>query len=133
MSVENFLENKLQKFSIIDMGFVKAVYFVIGLLVFSLYPALSTLSVWFYLILLIFCAFPLYVHLFSQPGSLLEKAHSYLKSNNPSNQMLLFLTMFFLSLFLGKLLPILVSADWWVYLLIIIPLMIKPLTKTWFW
>lgn len=133
MSVESFLEKQLQKFSIVDLGLVKAVYFVVGLLVFSLYPTLSTLSAWFYFILFIFCAFPLEVHLFSHPGSLLDKAHSYLKSNNPSNQMLLFLTMFFFSLLIGKLLPTLVSADWWVYLLIIIPLMIKPLTKTWFW
>jgi hypothetical protein len=133
MSVESFLENQLQRLSIIDLGLVKAVYFVIGLLVLSLYPALSTLSIWFYGILFVLCAIPLEIHLFSQPGSLLDKMRSYLKSNNPSNQTLLFLSVFFFSLFIAKLLPAIASAAWWVYLLIMIPLMIKPMTKTWFW
>lgn len=133
MSVESFLEKQLQKFTIVDLGFVKSVYFTVGLLVFSLYPTLSALSAWFYFVLFVMCAFPLEVHLFSQSGNLIEKAHAYLQSNNPSNQVLLFLSLFFFALFLGTVFPILVSASWWVYVIIMIPLMIKPLTKTWFW
>ena len=38
MGVEQFLTGKLRKFSIVDIGFVKAVYFLLGLLVYSIYP-----------------------------------------------------------------------------------------------
>lgn len=133
MSAEDFLKKQLQKFSIVDLALVKSVYLMVGFLFFSLYPGLSALSGWFYFSLFIVCAFPLELHLFSQTGSLFEKAHAYLKSNNPSNQVLLFLTMFFFALLLGKCFPTLVSFQWWTYLIVIIPLMIKPLTTTWFW
>lgn len=133
MSAESFLSNQLRKFSLVDFGFVKTVYFVVGLLVYSLYSALSSINWWFYLILAILCAFPLYIHLFSQQGNLWQKAHIYLQTNNASNQVLLFLSLFFFALMVGTLIPILVSGGWWIYVVIIIILAIKPLTKTWFW
>lgn len=133
MSAESFLSNQLRKFSIIDFGFVKSVYFVVGLLVYSLYGALSLIDWWSYLILALLCALPLYIHLFSQKGNLLEKAHAYLQTNNPSNQVLLFLSLFFFALMLGSLIPVLVAGNWWTYVLVIVVLAIKPLTKTWFW
>lgn len=133
MSAESFLSNQLRKFTLVDFVFVKSVYFVVGLFIYSLYPALSSLGWWFYLIFTIICAFPLYVHLFSQSGNLWQKAHEYLKTNNPSNQVLLFLSLFYFALMVGSLIPVLVSGSWWVYVLIIVVLAIKPLTKTWFW
>lgn len=133
MSAESFLSKQLQKFSLIDLVFVKSVYCVVTLLIFSLYRDLALLSYWFYGALLVICAFPIEVHLFSQPGNLLDKTRAYLKSNTPSNQVLLFLSVFFASIILGKYFPILVSGQWLLYVMIIIPLMAKPLTKTWFW
>ncbi|MEO8402847.1 MAG: hypothetical protein ABI597_13830 [Gammaproteobacteria bacterium] len=133
MSAEGFLSSKLRKFSLFDFGFVKSVYFIVGLLAYSLYSALSSIDWWFYLILAILCGLPLYIHLFSQKGNLLQKAHAYLQTNNPSNQVLLFLSLFFFALMVGTLIPILVSGSWWIYVLVIAVLAIKPLTKTWFW
>jgi len=133
MTVESFLSKQLQKFSTFDLGLVKSVYFFFGLLIFSLYPALSAIGWWFYLILYALCAFPLYVHLFSQSGNLLKQTKAYIKTNNPSNQVLLFLSVFFFTFMLSTLLPVLVSASWWVYVIIMVVLAIKPLTKTWFW
>jgi hypothetical protein len=133
MSVESFLSSKLHKFSIIDFGFVKSVYFVVGLLIFSLYPQLAGLDWWFYGVLFVMCALPLEIHLFSQPGNLITKMHAYLQTNNPSNQVLLFLSLFFFALMLGVLFPVLVSGPWWLYVVLVVVLAIKPLSKTWFW
>ncbi len=133
MSLESKLEGKLRKFSLVDFACVKSVYFVCGLLVFSLYPTLAALDWWFYFTLAIFCAFPLWVHMFSQPGKLIEKMHQYIQTNGPSNQVLLFFAQFFFALMLGVLLPILVSFSWWVYVLIIVVLAIKPMTVSWVW
>lgn len=133
MTAESYLSKKLQKFSILDLALVKSVYFVFGLLILVLYPNLSALDWWFYLVLLIMCAMPLEVHLFSQPGGLVKKIHAYLKTNNPSHQVLLFLSVFFSACMFGVLFPMLVSGAWWLYVIIMIPLAIKPMTKTWFW
>lgn len=133
MTAESFLSSKLQKFSILDFGLVKLTYGVFGLLMFSLYPKLAGLDWWFYLILTILCTLPLSIHLYSQKGGLIEKMHAYLKTNSPSNQVLVALSMFFLAAMLGVLLPILVSAQWWVYLVLMLILALKPLTVTWFW
>lgn len=133
MTAESFLSQKLQKFSIVDFGCVKIVYLVLGLLIFSLYMPLMGLSWWFYLVLAALCALPLYIHLFSQPGGMIEKMHRYLKTNNPSNQVLLFLSMFFFSLMLGALMPVLTSFHWWIYVTVMIIFALKPMTKTWLW
>lgn len=133
MSVESYLSKQLQKFTIIDYGFVKLVYFFFGALIFHLYPPLGAIAWWFYLILFIFAIFPLEVHLFSQDGNLLDKMHQYLKTNDPSNQMLLALSIFFFACMMCTLIPWLASFYWWVYVILIAILAAKPMTKTWFW
>lgn len=133
MTIEHFLEKKLQKFSILDLSLVKSVYFVFGLLICSLYPKLLFLSGWFYLALTVLCSMPLWLHLSSQNGGVLVKMKSYIKTNNPSNQVLLFLSVFFFSFIIGGLLPSLANIYWWAYLLMMIGLAIKPIQTTWFW
>ncbi len=133
MSAESFLSKQLQKFTLVDLSLVKSVYFVFGLMIFTLYPRLSFLDWWFYLILFVLCWLPLAIHFFSQEGSFFEKAHAFLKSNNPSNQVLLFLSTFFFAFMLAVLFPILGTVCWWIYLIILVGLAIKPLTKTWCW
>lgn len=133
MNVERFLESKLQLFSILDLSLVKSVYFVLSLLIYSFYPKLAALDWWFYFILSVLSAMPLWIHLFSQPGNLLDKLHHFIKTNGLPTQVLLFLSVFFTALMLGTLLPILVSFVWWQYLIIVVLLAIKPLTVTWFW
>ncbi len=133
MTAESFLSKQLHKFSLVDLSLVKSVYFVFGLLIFVLYPRLSFLDWWFYCILFVMCWLPLVVHFFSQKGGMLKKAHAFLKTNNPSNQVLLFLSTFFFAFMLCVLMPLLASVDWWLYLIIMIVLAIKPLTKTWCW
>lgn len=133
MTIESYLEKKLQKFSVVDLVFIKTVYLVLGLLVCSLYPKLITLHWFYYLILSFFCSLPLMVHLFSQKGNLTKKITKYLKTNNPANQMLLFLATFFFALMLGTLIPVIIELNWWIYLIVIIILAIKPLRTSWVW
>jgi hypothetical protein len=133
MTIEQFLEEKLRKFSIVDFALVKSVYFFISLMVCSLYSTLLSISWVFYFTLTFLCLFPLWVHLFSQPGSYLTKAHGYLRTNDPAKQVLVFLSTFFFALMLGVLIPVIVSYTWWFYCIIAIVLAIKPLTVTWFW
>ncbi len=133
MSAEGFLSKQLQKFNLVDLSLVKSVYFVLGLLIFTLYPRLSFLDWWFYGLLFLICWLPLAVHFFSQAGSLIEKAHTFLKTNNPSNQVLLFLSTFFFAFMICILIPMLADVYWWVYGILMALLAIKPLTKTWYW
>ncbi|MDX2346145.1 MAG: hypothetical protein QNK11_04660 [Legionella sp.] len=133
MTAENFLSKQLQKFTLVDLSFVKSVYFVFGLLIFTLYSRLSFLDWWFYCILFVLCWLPLAVHFFSQDGDVLDKARAFLKTNNPSNQVLLFLSTFFFAFMLCVLIPALASVSWWVYVILMVALAIKPLTKTWCW
>ncbi len=133
MTAEHFLSKKLQQLSIIDLVLIKSVYFIFGLFIVVLYPDLLALDGWFYLVLFTMCAMPLAVHFFSQKGSFIQKMHAFLKTNNPSNQVLLFLSVFFSASMFGVWFPILVSGSWWLYVVMMIPLAIKPMTKTWFW
>lgn len=133
MSLETFLSKKLQNFSLVDMSFVKLVYLLVAFLVFSLYPVLELLDWWAYLILAIIAALPLYVHIFSAKGSLIAKSKNYLKTNNPSNQVLLFLCMFFVGCMFCVLLPVLASYVWWYYVVAIVVLAIKPATHNVWW
>ena len=132
MTIESFLSRKIQHFSIEDLGLVKAAYLVLGFYIFSIYPPLHALDWWFYLILALLSVLPLGVHLFSQKGNILEKTYQYIKTNSPSNQMLLALTMFFYALTIGKLFPVLLSAPQWVYLVLIFLFAIKPVKIVWF-
>jgi hypothetical protein len=133
MTVESFLEEKLQKFSIIDLSCIKLVYFFMSLMIYVLYPTLSALSWFCYLLLYLLSAMPLYIHLFSQPGTLLEKTHGYLKTNDPAKQVLLFLAVFFFALTLATFIPSLLTLPWWQYFLIAAIFAIKPMTVSWFW
>lgn len=133
MTAESFLKKRLQKFSILDLALIKLVYFVLGLLVASLHPQLIDNDWLFYLIISLFCATPLLIHLFAQKGNYSEKLRLYLKTNNPSNQMLLFLSTFFFALMVACLAPILTEFSWWIYLAIIVACAIKPLQTSWVW
>jgi hypothetical protein len=133
MSVEQFLSGKLRRFSIVDIGFVKAVYFLFGLLVYSVYSPLAAPDWWFWLVLGIISGFPLVIFFFSFPGNWIEKGRAYLESNSPALQVLLFLTQFFAAFLLAALLPILAGGPWWLYVGLIVLLAIKPMTKTVFW
>jgi hypothetical protein len=133
MTAENFLSKQLQKFTLVDISCVKTVYFVFGLLIFMLYSRLAFVDWWFYGTLFVLCWLPLAVHFFSQTGTLIEKAQAFLGTNNPSNQVLLFLSTFFFAFMLCALMPVLASGAWWVYVVIMVAFAIKPLTKTWCW
>ncbi len=133
MTAESFLSKQLQKFSLVDLSLVKSVYFIFGVLIFTLYPRLSFVDWWFYCILFVLCWAPLGVHFFSQEGAFFDKAHAFLKTNNSSNQVLLFLSTFFFAFMLCALIPVLAEVYWWVYLILMVGLAIKPLTKTWCW
>lgn len=134
MSAETFLSKKLRLFNIIEYILVMAVYFIVGLLIVSIYPPLRAIDWWFYLILMIVCVFPLIIHLISQPGDTLKsKLNSCVKSNSASLQVLLFFVMFFFSCITELIFPILIHVKWWVYLIFIVILSIKPLQKNWFW
>lgn len=133
MTTESYLSNQLQKLSLLDLSFVKAVYFIFGLLLFTLYPKLALLDWWFYLMLGLISWLPLLVHFLSQSGGLLQKAHAYLKTNNPCNQVLLFLSTFFFALMISTLFPSIANVSWWIYAGLMVLCSIKPLTQTWFW
>ena len=133
MSLESFLSKKLQRFSFLDIVLVKLVYLVVTFLIFSLYSPLKSLDWWAYLTLAVIAALPLYVHEFSVSGSLPKKLQNYLKTNNPSNQVLLFLTMFGFGCMLCTLFHVLASYAWWYYVIAIVVLAIKPATKNLYW
>lgn len=133
MTVERYLESQLQKFSILDLTLVEAVYFVVGLLVASLYTDLLTLNWLFYLMMFLLCALPLWIHLFAQKGNLRQQISAYIRTNNPANQVLLFLASFFFALMIASIWPVMASMAWWAYVFIIICIAIKPLHTTWFW
>ena len=133
MTAEQFLSEKLRRFSILDIGLVKAVYFLFGLLIYPYYPPLHQLDWWFYAILGVITTFPLSVHFFHAPGSYLDKGRAYLESNSPALQVLLFLTQVFFAFMFASLIPWLVSGPWWIYVGLMIVLAIKPMTTTVFW
>jgi hypothetical protein len=133
MNIEQFLTGKLRKFSIVDIGFVKAVYFLLGLLVYSIYAPLASPGWWFWLLLGVISGFPLVIHFFGFPGSWFEKGRAYLQSNSPALQVLLFLTQLFVAFMLADLLPVLAGGPLWIYVVLIVLLAIKPMTKTMFW
>lgn len=133
MSVEEYLDGELSKFSIIDYALVKWVYIASGLLIVALYPKLMLLDWGFYLAFTLLSAMPLYLHLFSQSGSLVQKMRQCLKTNTLSNQCLLFFSCFFFACMMAVFFPVLASFAWWYYAIAIVILAIKPLTVTWFW
>lgn len=134
MNFEEYLTNKLSRFSLLEYILVMLVYLVIGLLIASFYTPLQTLGWWFDLIVVVLSAFPLIVHLLSQPGKRFrERINSCLKHNTPALQVLLFISMFFFALFMISLLPLLAQVKWWIYVILIIVFAILPLRKSWVW
>jgi hypothetical protein len=133
MSTESYLENNLRKFSLFDFALVKLTYLAVSLLIFSLYSKLDLLDWWFYLVAFLICAMPLWVYLYSLPGNLTAKKQEYIKHNNPSNQILLFLSIFFFACLFSVWFPVLVSLHWWVYVILAVVFAIKPATvsRTW--
>ncbi|OGV26009.1 MAG: hypothetical protein A3F18_02110 [Legionellales bacterium RIFCSPHIGHO2_12_FULL_37_14] len=133
MKIDNYLAKQLQQFSLVDLSLVKLTYFVFGLFIYSFYPALNSIDWWLYLFLWVTAAMPLWFHMSSLKGNIIERSKKYIKTNNPSNQVLLFFSAFFFALMLGTLFPVIVSASWWVYFILLCILSIKPLTVTWCW
>ena len=133
MLTEDFLSHKLQRFSLFDLILVKLVYLILGILVSTNYQDLLSISWIFYLIFALISAFPLYLHFFATKGSYLDKSKNYLRTNKPSYQVLLFLSMFFLGCTLSVLISWLSLISWWAYVILIIILAIKPMRSNVFW
>ncbi|AEE87873.1 hypothetical membrane protein [Francisella cf. novicida Fx1] len=133
MYEEQFLAEKLQRFSLLDIALVKIVYFLVGLLVATNYIVLTSVSWIFYLLMFLIAVFPIVIHLFSFEGSYIQKARKYLKTNKPSYQVLLFFSMFFFACTLAVLIPALSLVPWYVYLILIIIFAIKPMRSNMFW
>ncbi|AJI73671.1 conserved hypothetical protein [Francisella tularensis subsp. novicida GA99-3548] len=133
MYEEQFLAEKLQQFSLLDIALVKIVYFLVGLLIASNYIILTSISWIFYLLMFLIAVFPIVIHLFSFEGSYIQKARKYLKTNKPSYQVLLFFSMFFFACTLAVLIPALSLVPWYVYLILIIIFAIKPMRSNMFW
>lgn len=102
MYEEQFLAEKLQQFSLLDIALVKIVYFLVGLLVATNYIVLTSVSWIFYLLMFLIAVFPIVIHLFSFEGSYIQKARKYLKTNKPSYQVLLFFSMFFFCMYISS-------------------------------
>lgn len=133
MYEEQFLAEKLQRFSLLDIALVKIVYFLVGLLVATNYIVLTSVSWIFYLLMFLIAVFQIVIHLFSFEGSYIQKARKYLKTNKPSYQVLLFFSMFFFACTLAVLIPALSLVPWYVYLILIIIFAIKPMRSNMFW
>ncbi|ABI82539.1 hypothetical protein FM755_09045 [Francisella tularensis] len=133
MYEEQFLAEKLQQFSLLDIALFKIVYFLVGLLVATNYIVLTSVSWIFYLLMFLIAVFPIVIHLFSFEGSYIQKARKYLKTNKPSYQVLLFFSMFFFACTLAVLIPALSLVPWYVYLILIIIFAIKPMRSNMFW
>ncbi|ABK90318.1 hypothetical protein IBE20_03295 [Francisella tularensis subsp. novicida] len=133
MYEEQFLAEKLQQFSLLDIALVKIVYFLVGLLVATNYIVLTSVSWIFYLLMFLIAVFPIVIHLFSFEGSYIQKARKYLKTNKPSYQVLLFFSMFFFACTLAVLIPALSLVPWYVYMILIIIFAIKPMRSNMFW
>ncbi|WP_265658181.1 hypothetical protein [Francisella philomiragia] len=133
MYEEEFLSEKLQRFTLVDIALVKIVYFLVGLLIISSYSILALVSWVFYLLMFLTAVFPIVIHLLSFEGSYIEKAHKYLKTNKPSYQVLLFFSMFFFACMLAVLIPVLLDVPWYVYVILIAIFAIKPMRSNMFW
>ncbi|APC91067.1 MULTISPECIES: hypothetical protein [Francisella] len=133
MYEEQFLAEKLQQFTLVDIALVKIVYFLVGVLVATNYLVLTTVSWIFYLLMFLTAVFPIVIHLFSFEGSYIEKARMYIKTNKPSYQVLLFFSQFFFACMLVVLVPILIVVPWYVYAILIVVFAIKPMRSNMFW
>jgi hypothetical protein len=133
MFEEEYLSEKLQRFTLLDLGLVKIVYCLVGLLVVTNYLVLMRVSWIFYLLMALIALFPLMLHLFSFEGSYLEKSRKYVKTNKPAYQVLLFFTEFFFACMIATLIPVLALVPWYVYIILIVVFAIKPMRSNMFW
>ncbi|AJI56737.1 putative membrane protein [Francisella philomiragia] len=133
MYEEEFLSEKLQRFTLVDIALVKIVYFLVGLLIISSYSTLALVSWIFYLLMFLTAVFPIVIHLLSFEGPYIEKAHKYLKTNKPSYQVLLFFSIFFFACMLAVLIPVVLDVPWYVYVILIAIFAIKPMRSNMFW
>lgn len=129
MTLYQKLSNKLRRLSIFDFILIKWVYLTLGILLASTYPPLYYLSIWSYLILSLIAATPLLMLTFSFNGNLFEKAKQYLANNTPSNQVLTLISCASIGIALAIFLPILTQLRWYLYLIIMLLLALKPLLK----
>jgi hypothetical protein len=97
------------------------------------YVKLLNIGFAFYLIIAIIATVPLIMHIFSFEGNYMDKCKSYLKTNAPAYQVLLFISCFFFGCFLATLIPALSCITWWQYLILIVILAIKPMKSNMFW
>lgn len=128
MSLYQFLSKKLQRFTPVEFVMVKWIYVVLGVLVASLYTPLFMVSGWAYLIITLIASIPLMVSVSQFKGNIHKKIKQYLQNNNPSNQVLTLLSCAFFGIAAAVFFPILASLEWWVYVVIIAVLIIKPFT-----
>ncbi len=134
MNIYKKLSIKLSRFSITDISCVASVYFLLGILICSWYLPFLAISALAYLLLAFVSAMPLVLEFVGLDGvNAKEKIQNYLHKNNPTKQILLFLSCFFLALFVCALVPLLIGVKWYVYIAMIVVLAIKPAKKTLFW
>ena len=133
MFEEEFIANKLRKFSLIDICLVSIVYFLVGLLIATNYYPLQNISWIFYLVLICITGIPIILHLFTVEGPLLDRIHHYVKTNNQAYQTLLFLTMFFLGCIVATFITSLCLIPSYIYIILIIIFAIKPMRSNLFW
>lgn len=129
MNLYETLSQKLQKLSIADFIMIKWIYLFLGILLATAYHSVFYLSVWFYLILTVVAALPPLMFTLSFKGNIIEKTKQYLAHNNPSNQVLVLISCFSFGITVAVLFPILTGFHWYVYLILMLILAIKPLKK----
>jgi hypothetical protein len=131
MNLENYLSKKLSKMSLIDMSAIKIIYFIFGLMCFSIYPKFNSLDWWVYLIFTIIPSFPLLVHFYGEKGSFKHKIKNYLLTNTMARQVLLLLSVLNFSFLLGISFPVLISFPIGFYLIAILVFSPVPFYDIW--
>lgn len=133
MYEEQFLAEKLQQFSLLDIALVKIVYFLVGLLVATNYIVLTSVSWIFYLLMFLIAVFPIVIHLFSHLRVHISKKRvNILKQISHHTKYFCSLVCFF-ACTLAVLIPALSLVPWYVYLILIIIFAIKPMRSNMFW
>ena len=133
MTAEETWTRKLRKFSLLDFALVKFVYFLFGLWVLQIYPLLGQPDWWFWLVLGVLAGFPILLHWSVSDGNFIDKSRTFIATNRPSLQVLLFFSQLFVGVALGILFPVLVNGPWWLLPGLICLAAIKPMTKTMLW
>ena len=128
MQLYQFLTGKLRKFTVVEFSMVKWIYVILGVLIASLYAPVHSVSGWAWLIVSFIAALPLIVYTCSFPGNIIEKSRQYIQNNTPMNQVLTLISGVFFGIAFSVFFPVLSSCAWWIYLVIIAILFVKPFT-----